>query len=165
MSVVGCDEADGGVPVLGVVPGHEARHPRARVLDGAEGTRYFARTDLEHGRELWKTDGTCAGTRLVKDIEPGLGSSASRNLTAIGGILFFRAETSGQGYEPWLSDRTRKGTRPLQEIAPGPQPSEPRAFTLSGWDVFFVANDGCTGFERWALPFRPEKRCRVALEQ
>ncbi|GEL75032.1 hypothetical protein MVI01_68160 [Myxococcus virescens] len=74
--------------------------------------------DLEHGRELWKTDGTRAVTRLVKGIEPGPGSSASRNLTAICGTLFFRAVTSGQGYEPWLSNSTRKGTRPLQEIAP-----------------------------------------------
>src|SRR5687768_2807459 len=32
---------------------------------------YFAATDLAHGRELWKTDGTAAGTVLVKDINPG----------------------------------------------------------------------------------------------
>jgi ELWxxDGT repeat protein len=33
----------------------------------------FSATDASHGTEIWKTDGTAAGTVLIKDINPGTG--------------------------------------------------------------------------------------------
>ena len=40
-------------------------------LTGVGGTLFFTADDGTHGRELWKSDGTEAGTVLVKDIDPG----------------------------------------------------------------------------------------------
>jgi ELWxxDGT repeat protein len=38
---------------------------------------YFRATDGTHGYELCKTDGTVAGTVIVKDINPGAGDGVS----------------------------------------------------------------------------------------
>ncbi|CAM9518465.1 unnamed protein product, partial [Ectocarpus sp. 8 AP-2014] len=47
-------------------------------------------TDAEHGAELWRTDGTGAGTVLVKDIYPGERSGSPTSLTAFGDYLYFQ---------------------------------------------------------------------------
>ena len=39
-------------------------------------TLFFTADDGVNGNELWKSDGTEAGTVLVKDINPGSGSSS-----------------------------------------------------------------------------------------
>ena len=43
---------------------------------------YFVATNGIHGRELWVTDGTPAGTRLAHDLVPGPGSPVIRNPAA-----------------------------------------------------------------------------------
>jgi ELWxxDGT repeat protein len=65
-----------------------------------------------HGRELWKSDGTTAGTQLVKDIEPGRYGSDPRTLTAVGDVLFF-----SRGDELWKSDGSEAGTILVKDIA------------------------------------------------
>ena len=38
-----------------------------------KGKAVFAAYDPDHGRELWITDGTAKGTKMIKDITPGVG--------------------------------------------------------------------------------------------
>lgn len=67
-------------------------------LTAVGSTLFFTATDTTHGRELWKTDGTAAGTVFVKDIRPGL--SAGSNPTAlanVNGTLFFSAWDGNTG--------------------------------------------------------------------
>ena len=130
-----------GDPVVGI---RSLTHLGAKV--------YFSYDDGEHGRELWVSDGTAAGTRMVEDILPGPGSSHPRQLEVEGNILLFSATDGAHGVEPWRSDGTALGTRMLQDIAPDALPSSPVEFTASGPNVYFAANDGTTGFELWALP-------------
>src|SRR5262245_6364701 len=62
-----------GTPQLlrNVNPGTLDSSPGQIVEVGA--TVFFSARDDVHGRELWKTDGTAAGTAFVKDIRPGDG--------------------------------------------------------------------------------------------
>jgi ELWxxDGT repeat protein len=72
-------------------------------------TVYFPADDqYGYGRELWKTDGTAAGTVQVADIIPGPGGSDPRELTAVGDKVYFNAH-DGAWLGPvgvrWNADR------------------------------------------------------------
>lgn len=89
-------------------------------LDGADpqpgitigNTLYFA-AESELGRELWKTDGTVKGTRLVIDLAPGPDSSNPKLLTNVNGVLFFTTTDAERRSTLWRSDGTADGTRTL----------------------------------------------------
>ncbi|HEX3128903.1 MAG TPA: ELWxxDGT repeat protein [Thermoanaerobaculia bacterium] len=55
---------------------------------------YFAFDDGIHGTELWRTDGTAGGTRMVKDICPGACSSSPTWLTAVGPYILSSPRTT-----------------------------------------------------------------------
>jgi ELWxxDGT repeat protein len=71
------------------------------VLTNRDGTLFFGADDGTHGSELWKSDGTAAGTMLVKDINPGSAESYPALLTLSGGHLFFSADDGVHGRELW----------------------------------------------------------------
>jgi ELWxxDGT repeat protein len=71
------------------------------------------------GRELWKTNGTAAGTSLVKDIWAGFGSSAPSKFVPLNNVVFFTAITSDLGTELWRTDGTSAGTVLVKDITPG----------------------------------------------
>ena len=115
-------------------------------------TLFFRGWDPDHGMELWKTDGTPAGTALVLDAVPGPDSSDPQELKAAGGRLYFSARDPLHGRELWTSDGTAAGTHRVEDLAPGPSSSSPARLTVAGDHLFFAADDGVTGRELWSLP-------------
>jgi len=111
-------------------------------------TVLFIQDDSVHGVELWKTDGTAAGTALVKDICPGACWGWPRNLTVSGGVLYFTADDGVHGSEPWRSDGTAAGTVMVADLNPGVPDSQPR-FLEAGSILYLSANDGVHGRELW----------------
>ena len=71
------------------------------------------------GWELWKSDGTAAGTVMVKDIRSGRADSSPAEFTAVGNTLYFRADDGTNGYELWKSDGTATGTVMVKDINSG----------------------------------------------
>ncbi|HEX3526994.1 MAG TPA: ELWxxDGT repeat protein [Thermoanaerobaculia bacterium] len=133
-------------------------------LTGVGNRVYFTAFDNTHGRELWSTDGTVAGTGLVKDIVPGPATSSPAWLTAAGGRLWFSADDGVHGAELWQSDGTEAGTHLAQDIAPEAVSSSPRDLTAAGNRLWFTADDGATGREVWSLPVTDPGTCHPSAE-
>jgi ELWxxDGT repeat protein len=112
-------------------------------------TLVFRANDGATGAELWKSDGTDAGTVPVKDInDSGTNGSYPSELTVSNGTLYFRVDDgTGTGAELWKSDGTDAGTMMVKEInnIDGSDPSE---LTVFNGMVYFRADDG-TGAELW----------------
>ncbi|WP_375771501.1 hypothetical protein NR798_11530 [Archangium gephyra] len=113
---------------------------------------FFVAGDEAHGGELWVSDGSSGGTRLVKDITPGRGDSLAYNLTAVGKTLVFFRFVPGTGDAPgstelWRSDGTAAGTVRVRDM--GPDSSLIYSQVLVGGSLFFVFTDPEHGSELW----------------
>ena len=145
--------------VRAIVPGSgdpdRGGNPYLHELTNVGGTLFFAADDGKHGAELWRSDGTWSGTKLVRDIVPGPGTSDPSWLTNVGGTLFFVAWDPTHGIELWRSDGTAQGTTLVGDINPGSDSewpygnSWPSELTDVAGTLFFVANDGVHGYELW----------------
>ncbi|WP_375760761.1 HYR domain-containing protein [Corallococcus exercitus] len=105
---------------------------------------FFSGKDNASGTELWRTDGTLAGTVRVADLQPGRGSSLPDQLTLVSpsGPLLFVAEEGAGGREPWrLDSPTGQPTR-VADVVAGPGSSRPEQLTVNGSAVYFSASDG-----------------------
>ena len=74
----------------------------------------FVATDETKGREIWRTDGTPAGTKIVKDINP-TGDSWPNGFWVLNGRALFGADNGG-GDELWRTDGTATGTKKVKDI-------------------------------------------------
>jgi ELWxxDGT repeat protein len=100
--------------------------------------------------ELWTSDGTEAGTHLVREVRPGSLGYADKEALEFNGELVFSGGTAAFGTELWVSDGTEAGTRPIKDIFPGPQESLPLSLTRLGERILFSADDGAHGRELWS---------------
>ncbi|PLX24430.1 MAG: hypothetical protein C0600_13060, partial [Ignavibacteria bacterium] len=79
------------------------------ILDGV---LYFNGNDGS-GTKLWRTDGTSAGTWMVKDLPPD-------HLVTLNNHLYFVADNGiDPGIDPWVSDGSTLGTLRLNNLAVG----------------------------------------------
>lgn len=86
------------------------------------GRAYFAfngTTGTPRGNELWRTDGTVAGTTIVGDLQPGAIGSAPTDLTLFNGDLYFSAEVDedADGVRERLLARANLSTNGLVQPA------------------------------------------------
>ncbi|WP_224372585.1 ELWxxDGT repeat protein [Hyalangium versicolor] len=119
---------------------------------------FFVVDDVEHGSELWVSDGTSSGTRLVKDIVSGAEGSAPYNLKAVGNILVFlryipETPTAPSRTELWRSDGTAAGTVLVKDLGSDTSLSFVQAVVRS--TLFFVLSDPSHGTELWKTDGTP----------
>src|SRR5262249_61877943 len=103
---------EGTVLVKDINPGSGDAYPCE--LTDLDGTLYFVAAEQMKASgypdgTLWKSDGTEAGTVLVKDLNPG-GEISLSFLTNVGGTLYFSANDCLTHDALWKSDGTTAGT-------------------------------------------------------
>lgn len=150
-----------GVPgdaalVLDIHPGTGSSEPHE--LTAVEDRLFFVAHDADSGGtgdELYVSDGTTAGTRLVRDIYPGWVDGCGGSLFSCGGtrrVLF--AGRSVTGLEPWISDGTAAGTVQLADVEPGAGDSRPADHAVIGDRLLFMASSSASGREPHAFDLR-----------
>jgi ELWxxDGT repeat protein len=127
------------------VPGATGSYPTHLT---AVGNRLiFAAADDEHLHEPWISDGTAAGTMLIKDINTNTGPSnyTAPFFTPVNGTTIFFAYDGIHGMELWRTDGTADGTVLVKDIRPGREwgvdPSYGPPAVLNGF-AYFAADDG-----------------------
>src|SRR5829696_4362307 len=133
-----------------IYPGKTGSEPSNLV--NFKGRLLFGANHPDFGEELWRSNGTRSGTRLVKDIDPGplvikkmenteAGSSAPDKVLRTREWIYFAAITAKYGEELWKSDGTKSGTKIVKDIVPGPG--------SSGAEDFVTIAPGTTLFRAW----------------
>ena len=101
---------------------------------------YFSAYSPAGGIELWKTDGTSANTKQVKDINTTSSASAVNNGNLINlnaNEIIFPAFTPETGTELWKSDGTEAGTVLVKDLVPGEAGIYPTIYESKNGKVYF----------------------------
>src|SRR5690606_30711868 len=111
---------------------------------------YFFANDGVHGMELWKSNGTEAGTVLVKDIQPGVASPVSflgvGQMASVGNVFYFPARGNDSHIDLWRTDGTENGTYLVHKLGRSDMPniggSGAGSLTNVNGQLYFTADDG-----------------------
>jgi ELWxxDGT repeat protein len=112
----------------------------------------FFRASDDQGAELWRSDGTPAGTLRVSDLAPGPQSSDPRllRLVAPAGPLVFVADEPSAGREVWQLGQPLGAPQLVADLAPGPRSSRPTSIGVQGSKLIVTADAG-DGYAIWRI--------------
>jgi len=123
-----------------------------RNFSQVNGLLFFSGDNGVAGHELWVSDGTEAGTAMVKNINPASGSNPGPAL-ALNGIAYFAADDGVNGVELMRSDGTQAGTWIVADMNPGGD-SNPIPLLAAGTFLYLEAYDG-TAWGVWRTDGTP----------
>ncbi|MEZ5965494.1 MAG: hypothetical protein R3F56_16795 [Planctomycetota bacterium] len=133
---VGVDSAFGRIPFNRV---YQQLFPAGNYL-------WFSADDGMRGYELWRSDGTAAGTQLVDDLMPGANDSHPGDITAFGNGVLFAASTP-IGTELCYSEGPFT-TRVVRDLDLSSS-AQPKSIVPFGNKALFAATTSGLGYELW----------------
>ena len=123
-----------------------------------DGALYFMAYTEDHGRELWRSDGTESGTYMLRDINPGSNSSFhwtpdiyhGELVIVHGDSLYFTADDGEEhGTELWKTNGTANGTELVIDMVPGSDSSWPNRYLSFDDKLYFTSYSEERGRQLW----------------
>ncbi|MCB0436044.1 MAG: T9SS type A sorting domain-containing protein [Mangrovimonas sp.] len=108
----------------------------------------FSAYDPTNGRELWKTDGTTAGTILFNDLNSGIADSNPNQFNVLGAQLSFVATHSTFGRELFKTNGNTGNLVLVKDINTSGDGNPTNVKEING-TLYFGADNGTTGNELW----------------
>jgi ELWxxDGT repeat protein len=119
------------------------------------GKAYFTVLNAAGAKELWVSNGTTAGTLLLKEITAPGGKFTANYLTDVLGTLNFLVGDDASGTQTlWKTNGTVAGTQPVVEFPQLPFSKIASLKSFTG-TLLFSLDDGIHGAEPWILPRGP----------
>jgi trimeric autotransporter adhesin len=116
---------------------------------------FFPGQDATHGQEIWCSDGTDSGTRMVRDINPGEQSSTPIGMVSFAGAVVFTANDGSHGTEIWRTDGTQMGTSMVEDLDSGTESgagwTQVGVFAKLNDKIYFPAQNGNQGYELYSM--------------
>ena len=159
----GCEFDTAGITELVVIPGEGGATDRV-VFSSIQAIGGIGEEGYPKGEELWISDGTTIGTRMIANIEPETSSwvdgngitqccadwdgSVPRDMVYKGNQVWFTAQTEGYGREFYrFGLELGGGLFLIKDINPGVEGSSPMYITPGSGGIYLSANDGVNGQE------------------
>lgn len=156
----GCEFDYNGVTELVLIPGIGSAPDRV-VFTAIKAIGGVGEEGYPQGEELWISDGTETGTRMIANIEPETSSwsngtqccadwdgSVPRNIIFKGNQIWFTAQTENYGREFYrFGLELGGGLFLIKDINPGTETSNPMYLTAGSGGIYLSANDGANGQE------------------
>lgn len=159
----GCEFDNAGITELVAIPGEGGASDRV-VFSSILAKGGMGEQGYPKGEELWISDGTTAGTRMIANIEPETSSwtdgngvvqccadwdgSVPRDMVYKGNQVWFTAQTESYGRELYrFGLQLGGGLFLVKDINPGNQGSDPQYLTPASGGIYLRANDGLHGNE------------------
>ncbi|UCE60181.1 MAG: hypothetical protein JSU63_00230, partial [Phycisphaerales bacterium] len=145
---------DGTMMVKDINESGDSDPEELTAVGSGQNALVFFRADNgeEEGVELWKSDGTVAGTVMVADIKDS-GDSNPAELCAVDGTLFFRAfdgdDVGDHGTELWKCASPYESAVLVEDICPNACDSNPTDLVNLNGTLVFAAEEPGDGRELW----------------
>ena len=159
----GCEFDTAGITELVVIPGEGGASDRV-VFSTIQAIVGIGEEGYPKGEELWISDGTTTGTRMIANIEPETSSwvdgngvtqccadwdgSVPRDMVFKGNQVWFTAQTESYGREFYrFGLELGGGLFLIKDINSGVEGSNPMLITPGSGGIYLSANDGINGQE------------------
>ncbi len=146
-----CDGTQDSEEKLGNMNGYNANGigPTASM----DGVLYFTARDDEHGYEPWRSDGTEAGTFMLKDIIPGQQYSApfgsAFQFYRTDNYIFFTAMNDAGRLDMWRTDGAKEGTIQLTDFG-SEHGIQFNAISSNSSSIYFVTYSDTDWYDMWS---------------